>query len=186
PDEIIVVGGHFDSWDKGCGAHDDGAPSLQTMEALDLLKRNGVKPKRTIRCVLFINEENGLRGGIEYGKFADSSNDRHLAAIESDRGAFTPRGFYVTTDSLSLRKMQNWLPILNKANIDWIRNGGSGGDVGQIKNAKALLGYVPDDQRYMDLHHSANDVFSAVHPREMELGSAAIAIMSLLLSEEGL
>ncbi len=186
PDEIIVVGGHFDSWDKGCGAHDDGGPSLQTMEALNLLKENGVKPKRTIRCVLFINEENGLRGGIEYGKFAASSNDKHLAAIESDRGAFTPRGFYVTTDSLSLRKMQNWLPILNKANIDWIRNGGSGGDVGQIKNAKALLGYVPDDQRYMDLHHSANDVFSAVHPREMELGSAAIAIMSLLLSAEGL
>jgi carboxypeptidase Q len=186
PNEIIVVGGHFDSWDKGCGAHDDGAPSLQTMEALDLLKRNGVKPKRTVRCVLFINEENGLRGGIEYGKFAASSNDIHLAAIESDRGAFTPRGFNVTTDSLSLQKMQSWLPILNKANIDWVRSGGSGGDVGQIKSAKALFGYVPDDQRYMDLHHSDNDVFSAVHPREMELGSAAIAIMSLLLSEEGL
>ncbi|MCX6167765.1 MAG: M20/M25/M40 family metallo-hydrolase [Ignavibacteriales bacterium] len=186
PNEVIVVGGHFDSWDKGCGAHDDGAPSLQTMEALDLLKRNGVKPKRTIRCVLFINEENGLRGGIEYGKFSESSNDKHLAAIESDRGAFTPRGFNVTTDSLSFKKMQSWLPVLNLADIDWVRNGGSGGDVGQIKNAKALLGYVPDDQRYMDLHHSDNDVFSAVNPREMELGSAAIAIMSLLLSEEGL
>ena len=185
-DEIIVVGGHFDSWDKGCGAHDDGAPSLQTMEALDLLKRNGIKPKRTIRCVLFINEENGLRGGIEYGKFSESSKEKHLAAIESDRGAFTPRGFNVTTDSLSFQKMQTWLPILNKSNIDWIRRGGSGGDVGQIKNAKALLGYVPDDQRYMDLHHSDNDLFSAVHPREMELGSASIAIMSWLLSQEGL
>ena len=186
PNEIIVVGGHFDSWDKGCGAHDDGGPSLQTMEALNLLKENGVKPKRTIRCVLFINEENGLRGGIEYGKFAALSNDKHLAAIESDRGAFTPRGFNVTTDSLSFQKMQSWLPVLNLADIDWIRNGGSGGDIGQIKNVKALLGYVPDDQRYMDLHHSANDVFSAVHPREMELGSAAIAIMSFLLSDEGL
>lgn len=186
PDEIIVAGGHFDSWDKGCGAHDDGAPCLQTMEALDLLKRNGIKPKRTIRCVFFINEENGLRGGIEYGKFAESSKEIHLAAIESDRGAFTPRGFNVTTDSLSFQKMQTWLPILNKSNIDWIRKGGSGGDVGQIKNAKALLGYVPDDQRYMDLHHSDNDIFSAVHPREMELGSASIAIMVLLLSEEGL
>ncbi|MCX6174155.1 MAG: M20/M25/M40 family metallo-hydrolase [Ignavibacteriales bacterium] len=186
PNEVIVVGGHFDSWDKGCGAHDDGAPCLQTMEALDLLKRLNIKPKRTIRCVLFINEENGLRGGIEYGKFSSTSSEINLAGIESDRGAFTPRGFSVTTDSLSLMKMQSWLPVLNKADIEWIRKGGSGGDVGQIKNAKALLGYVPDDQRYMDLHHSDNDVYTAVHPREMELGTAAIAIMSYLLSEEGL
>ena len=186
PNEVIVVGGHFDSWDKGCGAHDDGAPCLQTIEALELFKRMNIKPKRTIRCVLFINEENGLRGGIAYGKFSSTSSEINLAGIESDRGAFTPRGFSVATDSLSLIKMQDWLPILNKANIDWIRKGGSGGDVGQIKSAKALLGYVPDDQRYMDLHHSANDIFSAVHPREMELGSAAIAIMSYLLSEEGL
>jgi len=186
PNEVIVIGGHFDSWDKGCGAHDDGAPCLQTIEALDLLKRLNIKPKRTIRCVLFINEENGLRGGIEYGKYSSTSSEINLAGIESDRGAFTPRGFAVTTDSLSLMKMQNWLSILNKADIEWIRKGGSGGDVGQIKNVKALLGYVPDDQRYMDLHHSDNDVYTSVHPREMELGSAAIAIMSYLLSEEGL
>ena len=82
--------------------------------------------------------------------------------------------------------MLSWLPILNKSNIDWIRKGGSGGDVAQIKNAKALFGYVPDDQRYMDVHHSDNDIFSSVHPREMELGSAAIAILCMLLSEEGL
>jgi len=186
PNEIIVVGGHFDSWDQGCGAHDDGAPSLQTMESLDLLKRMHLKPKRTIRCVLFINEENGLRGGIEYGKYASSGKETYLAAIESDRGAFTPRGFSITTDSLSLLKMQSWLPILNKTYINWIRKGGSGGDITQIKNAKALLGYVPDDQRYMDLHHSANDVLEAVNPREMELGTSSIALMSYLLSEEGL
>lgn len=186
PNDVIVVGGHWDSWDQGCGAHDDGAPSLQTMEALDLLNRMHLKPKRTIRCVLFINEENGLRGGTEYGKYAANDKETYLAAIESDRGAFTPRGFSVTTDSLSLLKMQSWLPILNKTYIDWIRKGGSGGDVGQIKNAKALLGYVPDDQRYMDLHHSANDVLEAVSPREMELGTSSIALMSYLLSEEGL
>lgn len=186
PDEIIVLGGHFDSWDKGCGAHDDGAPCIQTMEVLDLMKRLHLSPKRTIRCVLFINEENGLKGGIEYGKYADSAKIKHIAAIEADRGAFTPRGFNVTTDSLTLSKLQEWLPILNIAHIDWIRPGGSGGDVAQIKNAKALFGFIPDDQRYMDVHHSDNDVFETVHPREMQLGTAALAILAYLLSEEGL
>ncbi len=186
PNEVIVVGGHFDSWDKGCGAHDDGAPCIQTMEVLDLFKRLSIKPKRTVRCVLFINEENGNKGAIEYGKYALGSKEIHIAAIESDRGAFTPRGFNVTTDSVTLKKLQAWLPYLQYANIEWIRSGGSGADVSQIKNAKALFGYVPDDQRYMDVHHSDNDVLSAVHPREMELGSAAMAILTYLLSQEGL
>lgn len=184
PNEIIVVGGHFDSWDKGCGAHDDGAPCIQTMEVLDLIKRAEIKPKRTIRCVLFINEENGSRGGIEYGNYAAHSDEIHIAAIESDRGAFTPRGFSVTADSTIIQNMQRWLPLLNMAHIDWIRPGGSGVDVSYIKNTKALLGYVPDDQRYMDVHHSDNDTYETVHPREMQLGTAAITIMALLLSNE--
>lgn len=186
PDEVIVVGGHFDSWDVGCGAHDDGAGCIQSIEVLDLLKRLEIKPKRTIRCVLFINEENGSRGGIEYGKFALSSTEKHIAAIEADRGAFTPVGFNVDSDSITLNKISEWLPVLEKASIEWIKKGGSGVDVSKIKNAKALLGFVPDDQRYMDLHHSANDVFEEVHPRELELGAAAMAVMVYLLSEEGL
>ncbi|BDQ02273.1 M20/M25/M40 family metallo-hydrolase [Ignavibacterium sp.] len=186
PDEVIVVGGHFDSWDVGCGAHDDGAGCIQSMEVLDLFKRLHIKPKRTIRCVLFINEENGSRGGIEYGKFALSSSEKHIAAIEADRGAFTPVGFYVDSDSLTIDKISRWLPVFEKASIEWIKKGGSGVDVSKIKNAKALLGFVPDDQRYMDLHHSANDVFEEVHPREFELGTAAMAVMVYLLSEEGL
>ncbi|MBM4171525.1 MAG: M20/M25/M40 family metallo-hydrolase [Ignavibacteria bacterium] len=184
PDEVIVIGGHFDSWDKGCGAHDDGAPCIQTMEVIELFKRLNIKLKRTIRCVLFINEENGLRGGIEYGKYAAFSKEKHYAAIEADRGAFTPRGFNATADKEFISEMQSWLPVLNKAHIDWIRPGGSGGDVAQIKNAKAWFGFVPDDQRYMDVHHSDNDTFESVHPREMQLGTAAMAIMVYLLSEE--
>lgn len=186
PNEIIVVGGHFDSWDVACGAHDDGAGCIQSIEVLDLLKRLNFKPKRTVRCVLFINEENGSRGGIEYGKFAANSSEKHLAAIEADRGAFTPVGFYIDSDSLTINKISKWLPVLERASIEWIKKGGSGVDVSKIKNAKALLGFVPDDQRYMDVHHSANDVFEEVHPREFELGSAAMAVMVYLLSEEGL
>jgi Zn-dependent M28 family amino/carboxypeptidase len=187
PDEIILVGGHFDSWDVGDGAHDDGAGCIQTMEALDLIKRLDIRLKRTIRCVFFINEENGSRGAIEYANYADTSVQTHLAVIESDRGAFTPIGFSVDTDSTEIiTKLQSWLPVLEKSNIEWIRKGGSGVDVQKIKNAKLKMGYVPDDQRYMDYHHSANDVFEAVHPREFELGAAAMAIMIYLLSEEGL
>jgi hypothetical protein len=187
PDEIVMVGGHFDSWDVGQGVHDDGAGCIQSLEVLDLMKRLNIKPKRTIRCVFFINEENGSRGAKVYANFADTSNQKQLAVIESDRGAFTPIGFYVETDSAEiLVKLQHWLPVLEKANIEWVRKGGSGVDVQKIKNATVHIGYVPDDQRYMDVHHSANDVFEAVHPREFELGSAAITILTYLLSEEGL
>lgn len=186
PDDVIVVGGHFDSWDKGCGAHDDGAGCVQSIEVLDILKRLNIKPRRTIRCVLFINEENGSRGAIEYGKFAEKSHQKHIAAIEADRGAFTPRGFYADTDSSTLNYLLSFLPYLNLSKIDWIRKGGSGVDVSKIKNTKALFGYVPDSQRYMDVHHSDNDTFDKVHPREFELGSAALTIFSLLLSEFGI
>lgn len=186
PEDVIVLGAHFDSWDKGDGAHDDGAPSMQVLEVLDLFKRLEIKPKRTIRCVLFINEENGLRGGRAYAGYVDSAKENTIAAIESDRGAFTPRGFYVDADSSLVEGMQNWLPILKKSLIDWIKPGHSGADIGRIKGAKALMAYVPDGQRYFDYHHSDNDVFEAVSPREMELGTAAIAIMAYLISEEGL
>lgn len=187
PDEIVMVGGHFDSWDVGHGAHDDGAGCIQSLEVLDLMKRLEIKPKRTIRCVFFINEENGSHGATEYANYADTSEQTHLAVIESDRGAFTPIGFYAETDSTEIiSTLQSWLPILEKANIEWVRKGGSGVDIQKIKNAGVLIGYVPDDQRYMDMHHSANDVFESVHPREFELGSAAITILAYLLSEEGL
>lgn len=186
PNEIIAVGGHFDSWDKGCGAHDDGGGCMQAIEAVELFKRLNIKPKRTLRTVLFINEENGLKGAIEYSKISQSSSQKHLAAIELDRGVHSPRGFYVSTDSTTFNKIQNWLPYLNKSKIDWIKFGGSGADVGQIKNAKALFGYVPDDQRYMDYHHSDNDTFDKVNPREFELGTASIAILIYLLSENGI
>ena len=187
PDEVIVVSGHFDSWDVGNGAHDDGAGCMQAIEVLDLFKRLNIQPKRTIRVVLFINEENGSRGAEVYGEFADTSKAIHLAAIESDRGAFTPLGFTIDNNSTELiKKLEGWLPYLKLAGINWIKKGGSGSDISRIKNSKLLIGYVPDNQRYFDYHHSPGDVFDSVHPREFELGSAAMAILVYLLSEEGL
>jgi carboxypeptidase Q len=184
PDEIIVVGAHIDCWDVSSGAQDDGAGCMQVMETLNILKRLSIKPERTIRCVLFINEENGSRGAKEYEKYAEGSTQKHIAAIESDRGAFTPRGFYVDSDSTTFEKIKSWLPVLEKSGIDWIKKGGSGTDVAHLKNCLARLGYASDSQRYFNYHHSANDTIEAVNPREMELGSSAIAIMALLLSDE--
>ena len=185
PDEYIIVSGHFDSWDKGEGAHDDGGGCIQALEVLDLFRRVDIRPKRTIRCIFYINEENGIRGALAYARMADSLGINHIAAIESDRGCFTPRGFNVSGDSLIIAQIAGWLPFLQIAGIEWVRRGGSGVDIAQLKNVPALIGYVPDNQRYFDFHHSEKDVFEAVHPREFELGAAAITILTYLLSEEG-
>lgn len=186
PNEVIVVGGHSDSWDKGIGANDDGAGIIQSFEVLDLFKRLDIKPIRTIRCVFFINEENGSRGAIKYGAYAQESPEKHLAAIEADAGSGSPRGFTFDSDSTIIAKVQDWLPVLQRTGIDWIRKGGSGADVDDIKNAVAKIGYSPDGQRYFDYHHSDNDQFSIIHPREFELGSAAIASLVYLIDRLGL
>ncbi len=189
PNEVIVLGGHFDSWDPGDGSVDDGCGIVQSLEVLHIFKKLGIKPKRTIRVIFFMNEEFGSKnsGSFTYGEYAANSKEIHIAAIESDRGAGTPRGFTISTkDKKIYEKVKNWLPYLKPALIDWIKPGGSGADVSKIKNTKAQFGYVPDTQRYFDYHHSANDRFSAIHPREFELGSSAIAILTYLISENGL
>lgn len=186
PEEIIVVGGHLDSWDKGCGAQDAAAPCIQTMEVLHQLKTLGLHPKRTIRCVLFTNEENGLKGAIKYGEYSAVHKEKHVAAIESDRGVFEPRGFYVEAESEIIGKMEEWLPLLMETKIDWIKKGGSGADISRIKGTSAKIGFAPDDQKYFDYHHSDNDIFETVNPREMQLGTAAITLLAYLISEEGL
>ncbi|MCC6550668.1 MAG: M20/M25/M40 family metallo-hydrolase [Ignavibacteriaceae bacterium] len=186
PNEIVVVSGHFDSWDQGEGAHDDAAGCVQSLEALSIIKKLNIKPSRTIRCIFYMNEENGVRGARTYADYAQAASEIHYAAIESDRGAFTPRGFSVDSDSLTIVYMQKWLPLLKRTGIEWISKGGSGVDISFLKNTRALIGYVPDDQRYFDYHHSANDVFSEVNPREFALGSSAITLLALLISEEGL
>ncbi|HFA51259.1 MAG TPA: peptidase M28 family protein [Bacteroidetes bacterium] len=190
PEEIILVGGHLDSWDVGEGAHDDGAGVVQSMEVLHLLKKMDYRPKRTIRCVLFMNEENGLRGGREYGKEAERKGEFHLAAIESDRGGFTPRGFTVTGDkevfAAKFPLLRPWLDLLEPYGLR-IKKGGGGADISPLKKQKTLLfGFEPDPQRYFNYHHTNADVFETVDKRELELGAAAITSLVFLIDKHGL
>lgn len=185
PEEIIIAGGHLDSWDNGDGAHDDGAGVVQSIEALRLFRVLNIKPKRTIRCVLFMNEENGVRGGVKYAEQAKLKNEKHIAAIESDAGGFTPRGFGVE-DADAVARMQQWLPLLKPYSIDYIQAGHGGVDIGPLKKqGTALVGYIPDSQRYFDYHHTAIDTFDKVNKRELELGAAAISSLLYLMSEYG-
>jgi Zn-dependent M28 family amino/carboxypeptidase len=186
PSDVIVIGGHFDSWDKGQGAHDDGAGCMQSIEALRLIRQLGLKPKRTIRVVLFINEENGLRGGIAYAA-KDRPGERHIAAIESDMGGFSPKGFGVSTDSLRFGNVARWSYLFESYDADHIRQGGGGSDISELgKKGVPLLSLRVDSQRYFDFHHSDNDVITGVNERELELGAISMAILSYVLSEEGL
>ncbi|MCF8246556.1 MAG: M28 family peptidase [Saprospiraceae bacterium] len=190
PAQIIVVGGHLDSWDVGEGAHDDGAGCVQSMDVLQVFKRLNYKPKRTIRCVLFMNEENGLRGGTAYGDEAMRKGELHMAAIESDRGGFTPRGFTVDgeTDVFAEKfpLMQPWLTVLEPFGLR-IKKGGGGADISPLKKQGVLLiGFEPDSQRYFDYHHTTADVFEAVNKRELELGTAAITSLIFLIDKYGL
>jgi hypothetical protein len=187
PEEIIVVGGHLDSWDKGTGAHDDGAGCAQSIEVLRLLKALNLKPKRTIRAVMFMNEENGLRGGEAYARAAATSQEKHIAAIEADRGGFMPRGYSVDTDSTHFAKIASWAYLFEEIGADKIFRGGSGADISKlVRQGVPGIGLVPESQRYFDYHHSANDVIEAVNERELNLGAAALAILCYVLAQEGL
>ncbi|MFC7668690.1 M20/M25/M40 family metallo-hydrolase [Hymenobacter humi] len=188
PDEIITVGGHLDSWDLAEGAHDDGTGVVQSMEALRLLRAAGLKPERTVRAVLFMNEENGNRGGTEYARLAAQNKEKHLAAIESD-GGFTPRGFSAEAEPAIVAKLAKWGPLLKPYHASDLTVGHGGTDIGPLKTAvqpKALIGYDGDSQRYFDIHHTAADTFDKVNRRELELGGASMASLIYLLSKYGL
>lgn len=184
PKKYIAFGGHFDSWDEGEGAHDDGAGCMHAFEALRILKAVGYTPRHTLRCVWWINEENGLRGATEYAKVAAENGEEHVAALESDRGGFTPRGFGVDTAFIrELKIMQKWLDAYG---IGTIEKGGGGADIGPIKKANPnaiMVGFIPDSQRYFDVHHAETDVFENVNKRELEMGAASVAIMIWILDQ---
>jgi len=186
-DEIILVGGHLDSWDLAQGAHDDGAGCVQSIEALRLLKIIGYKPKRTIRAVLFMNEENGLRGGTEYARVSGLKKENHIAAIESDDGGFTPRGFSMTAKDEVKTKIKNWRNILEPYGLYSFEDEGGGADIGPLINqGTALIGFLPDSQRYFRYHHTKEDTLDKVDKRELALGAASITALVYLIDVYGL
>lgn len=186
PDEIILLGAHLDSWDLGDGAHDDGAGCVHVLEALRLLKGLGERPRRTVRGVLFMDEEFGGTGGRDYARSAERQGEVHLAALESDRGGFLPLGIGTAGGETVLQNIKQWMPLFQPLGIQWVRPGGGGVDIAPLAAmGTVLMGIVPDSQRYFDVHHCRRDVLASVHPRELELGAVTMAILSFLLAEEG-
>jgi carboxypeptidase Q len=186
-EEIIVVGGHLDSWDLSAGAHDDGAGCAQSIEALRLIRQLGLKPKRTIRVVLFMDEENGGTGGRDYARSENRKGERHLAAVESDRGGFLPLGIGVGAKGAGFEKVRSWEPLFRSIGLQWIGAGGGGVDIAPLSDTGAvLMSLVPDSQRYFEVHHSGLDVLAKVNSRELELGATALALLAYLLAQEGI
>lgn len=187
PEEIITVGGHLDSWDVGHGAHDDGAGCMHAIGALRLFQELGIKPKRTLRAVMFMNEENGSRGGIKYASEAVKKGENHLFAIESDAGGFSPRGFGVTAAPGVVAYMQPWVDYFPPQTLHFISEGGGGADIKHLNKelGTPMAGFIPDMQKTFDYHHSENDVFETVNRRELELGTATIAGFIYLLDKNG-
>ncbi len=187
PNEFIVVGGHLDSWDMGDGSHDDGAGVVQSMEVLRLMKLSKQRPKRSIRVVLFMNEENGLRGGRKYAEEARLNQEKHIMALESDSGGFTPRGFSFDCSDEEFEQVKSWEPLFKPYLIHYFEKGGSGADIGPLKeDGMVLAGLRPDSQRYFDYHHTSIDTFDAVNKRELELGAATMASLVYLYDKYGL
>ena len=184
PEEIIVVGGHVDSWDLGEGAHDDGTGIVQSIEVLRIFQTLGIKPRHTIRFVGFMDEEIDQKGGRKYAEIVKAKNEIHLAAIETDGGGFTPHGF---SFEVSEEKLQQYKDLQKYFAPYWMHlfvKGGGGVDVSFLKETgTTLIGLITDSQRYFDYHHSANDVFENVNRRELQLGSASIAALVYLIDK---
>lgn len=187
PEEIILVGGHLDSWDLSPGAHDDASGCVVAIEALRLIKESGLRPKRTIRAVLFMDEEFGGTGGRAYVRAEARQKEKHLVAIEQDHGGFVPIGLAIGGGERVLNKIKTIENILKPLGINWIRTGGGGVDIGPLVEQGVIPGsLIPDSQRYFDYHHSALDVPFAVHPRELEFQAVILAIVVYFLAQQGL
>lgn len=188
PDQYITIGGHLDSWDVGEGAHDDGSGIVQTIEILRAFKALGYKPKHSIRFVLFANEENGLRGGTKYAEEAQAKGEKHIFALESDAGGFTPRGFGFNVSDEQMKKVAAWRDLLCPYGACELVKGGGGADIGPLARTQQtpVAGLNPDSQRYFDYHHAPSDVFENVNKRELNLGAVNMSALVYLVDKYGL
>lgn len=184
PEQIITVGGHLDAWETGEGAHDDGAGCMQSIEVLRIFQKLGIKPKRTIRAVMFMDEEVAQRGGKEYARQAGLKNENHYFALEADRGAYMPIGFGVSAPDERLEKILALKKYFEPYGIDDFVKGGGGVDIAPLAQfGTPLSSFIPEMQRYFDVHHSGYDTFEQVHFREFQMGSAAIASFIWLIDK---
>ncbi len=186
PDKFITFGGHLDSWDVGEGAHDDGAGIIHCLEALRLLKASGYQPKNTLRLVFFMNEENGNMGGKTYATWAKEQGDDVIAAVESDRGGFSPRGFDVDGSKEHLEWLRGYTDLFEPYGLHKFEPGFGGVDIGPLKkeyDGIPLFGFAVDSQRYFDFHHAESDVFENINKRELELGCASVAALLYLIDQ---
>jgi carboxypeptidase Q len=189
PDEIILVGGHLDSWDVAPGAHDNGSGVVQSIEVLRLFRALGIKPRHTLRCVLFTNEENGLRGSTAYVAAMKEKKEKHLFAVETDSGGFQPRGFNLgsTQGDAHERAAAKWRALFEPYGIYSFVKGTAGADVGPLLvQGVTVAGLAPDSQRYFDYHHTTIDSLDKVNPRELQIGAAALAALIWLVDTQGL
>ena len=186
PDEVIVIGGHFDSWDVGQGAHDDGGGCIVAWETIRLLKELGLRPRRTIRAVLYTNEENGLRGGNAYRDAHNSEVAKHILAIESDSGVYRPEGFGLAeTAPLQARSnMREIAKLLAGIGADQIAADGGGADIGPMMREGVIGASLDvDGTHYFDIHHTPADTFDKVNPRELALCVATMAVMAYTVAD---
>jgi carboxypeptidase Q len=184
PQEVVVIGGHIDSWDVGQGAVDDAGGSVAAWEAVKLLQRLGLRPRRTVRVVLWTNEENGLRGADAYRDAHAAELDRHMLAIESDGGVFAPQGFTVAGTDTTVAAVRAIASLLAPLGATAVRRGGAGADVGPlVARGVPAAGLDVDETRYFWYHHSDGDTIDKLDPRETAQCVAAMAVLAYVVAE---
>ncbi len=187
PDQYIVVGGHLDSWDNSPGAHDDGGGCMQSIEVLRIFKSIGYQPKHSVRAVMFMDEEISQSGGKTYASEAKRKGEKHVFAIESDRGVTKPLGFSIDANDKVIEKIKSWNTLFAPYDITVFEKGGGGVDIGPLKqHGTPLAGLLTDPTHYFDWHHSANDTFDHINREEMQNGAAAMAALIYLIDTYGL
>jgi len=185
PDEIVVLGGHIDSWDVGAGASDDGVGCVITWEALRLMKKLGIQPRRTVRLVLWTNEENGTRGAAAYAAKYASTAMNHVFALEADSGVFEPARFGFSGSLAARNVIRDITSLLAPLNLAETISGGGGADIDPIAQAgrAPTMAYMGDPTRYFTVHHSPADTVERIAPEEVSKGAAAIAVVTYVIAE---